>query len=370
MTTSRTRRTGETDGLKFGSFRSPRRLWLLFALCTLSACDWTGSAVSTATVRQPRHVATAAPFVENLNLAHRSLVRLEDGTIYIARGDAHSFTRNTGVLKIDKAGRVSTLGFSAERVAGNSKAGVYFLSKGAIFKLAARDVPTLFAGRPGLETDNFIDPDIDGPGATARFSSALDIAVDANGDVLVQETVPPNFKIRKIDTQGLVSSYSEMSAKDLAPSDNWAGGAFAVDRDGAIYLGGRNLVRRVEFDGARHKVKDISGGPYDGHNSLAFSDVSSITVGGDGAVYFRARADGLMRLSKSGEIDIVHRTTHCDHDLIDGNAAGVGVCIGAGFDVGSDGAVYFVDETNNALRRLGVDDALTTIVYGSVPPKW
>jgi len=342
---------------------------LLLALCTLCACG-RSLAGAPPILPTPQRVATAAPFVDDLNLAHRSLVRLANGTIYIAKGDAYPFTRNTGVLRVSKSGAVATLNFSAERVAKDSNDAVYFLSKGAIFKLSPNEALTLYAGRPGSETDDFIDRDVDGPGAKARLASASDIAGDAHGNLLVQEAIPPNFRIRKIDEHGFVTSYPTMSTEDGAAQDNWAKGAFAVDSSGAIYLGGKDLLRKVVFDGSGHKVEDIWGGPYEEGNALKFSDVYSIAISTDDAVYFRAYAGGLMRLSKSGKIGIVPGTTHCNSDLVDGVAADVGVCIDPGFDIGSDGAIYFVDSGNNALRRLGSDGIVTTIVRGSVPAKW
>ncbi|RZI58358.1 MAG: PKD domain-containing protein [Rubrivivax sp.] len=216
--------------------------------------------------------------------------RLEtDGTVTYLAGVLNAYAGNGA----DGQGIAAT--FNGTYSIGYDAAGaLYVAESNRIRKVSANGTVTTVAGRVynGLPYQT-----TDGQGAAADFTWIRDIAVAADGTVLVLQD---DGKIRKITPAGLVSTLPVLSAGRLR--------AIAVAPDGTVVVADayQNVIQRINAD---FSLTTIAGTPpafarIDGAaNAAAFWGTSGIAQGPSGAIYV---ADGmnhaLRKISPSGQV--------------------------------------------------------------------
>lgn len=155
----------------------------------------------------------------------------------------------------------------------------------------------------------------DGPAAEALFDAPHGLAVDANGNLLVADTI--NHTIRKISPQGLVTTFA--GSPGQSGSTNGTGsaarfhlpGGVAVDPRGNVYVAdsGNHVVRKITPDGVVSRLAGAPGmvGSTDGTGDFArFTNPASIFADAAGNVYVQQQH--MRRISPGGTVDTINLT--------------------------------------------------------------
>lgn len=218
-------------------------------------------------------------------------------------------------------------------------------------------VVTTVAGQAG--TSGFAD----GPATAARFSSPGDVAVDAQGAVLVADT--GNHVLRRI-ANGAVTTVAGVAgtpgtADGAGAQARFSGlGGVAIDAAGNAFVTDAHRVRRVDAGGT---VSTVAGplnstgitGRADGSGTAAlFNSPRGLAVAADGVVVADTGNDTVRRVTFSGQV-----TT------LVGDFAGErfsSLAFGA-----RDGQGRIVVSDRLALRAVGEDGSVTTIASHPFP---
>ncbi|OQW90947.1 MAG: hypothetical protein BWK78_05825, partial [Thiotrichaceae bacterium IS1] len=144
---------------------------------------------------------------------------------------------NNYIRKVDTAGNIST-------IAGNGKYG--------------------FSGDGG-------------PATSAQFSRVEGIAVDSNGNLYINDS--SNYRIRKVDTAGIVSTIAGNGTRGFSGDGGHATGAqlnpsdIAIDSNGNLYLAERSnhRIRKVDVTGIISTVAGNGTYGFSGDGGIAIS---------------------------------------------------------------------------------------------------
>jgi serine/threonine-protein kinase len=141
----------------------------------------------------------------------------------------------------------------------------------------------------------------------------------------------------------------------------------AVDAGGNVYISDGYRIRKVTTDGMISTVAggDGSGGAGDGGPAAAatLSSPSGIAVAGDGTVYVADDVDHVVRaILPTGKIERFAGTPGTSGYSGDGGPARAAAFYAPGaLALGPDGALYVADAYNYAIRRIGPDGIVTTV---------
>lgn len=226
------------------------------------------------------------------------------------------------------------------------------------------DVATLAGG----QSSGYVDGDL----SVAEFQNPSDVAVDAQGDILVADTW--NHCIRKITPTGVVSTVAGTSIPGFADGAGAEArfqnpSAIAVDAQGTIYVAdsGNHCIRKVTPEGV---VSTLAGDGLPGYvngsgRSARFNDPEDIVVDGNGDVYVADSANHCIRkVSSSGEVG----TFAGDglSGMVDGQASTARFNFPMGLSLGLDGTLYVADSGNDRIRRVLRSGAVETVRFGGV----
>jgi sugar lactone lactonase YvrE len=145
----------------------------------------------------------------------------------------------------------------------------------------------------------------DGRGPRA-FMQPRDVAVEANGDIIVVDTRADRVQVLRAD--GDVETWARISAALGTPTSGTGPREFldpndaAIDpRNGDVWVveGGRHRVQRIPQDGDKTKVT-IYGGNSAGNTPGRFTEPLGVAVAADGTVWVAdTRNDRLQRLDRA-----------------------------------------------------------------------
>lgn len=227
----------------------------------------------------------------------------------------------------------------------------------------------------------------DGTGPSARFNSPTDVAVAADGTLLVADS--GNCAIRKVSATGVVSTFAGMGG--ICGSDDGSGSAarfasprgVALDAQGNLYVtdGTRtepdgfgyptvvvvgNNIRKITPAGTVSTLTAAGTGVAD--ETAPFANPSGITVGPSGKVYVADTLTHVIREVGPGG----------DVTTIAGMAGYVGSRDGSGADarflsptgVATDAAnnVYVSDPGASTIRRIAPSGMVTTLAGTASSP--
>lgn len=263
--------------------------------------------------------------------------------------------RGGRVRKIAPDGTVATVATGLANPLGmawvNGDLYVAVASQHKIIKIAPNGSISDFAGAG-------VAGDADGAGATATFNQPFGLASGPLGDLYVTDFI--GSRIRKIAPDGTVSTLAGSGVRGFA--DGSAGSAqfaypygIAVDRDGNVYVGddGNRRVRKISPAGA---VSTLAGtgasGSVDGDQASAtFRSTAGLAVAADGSVLVSENLGHRIRkITPAGTVSTVAGTG--TRGMNDGDAATASFNDPKGAVLGSDGALYVVEEAGQKVRKI------------------
>lgn len=216
----------------------------------------------------------------------------------------------------------------------------------------------------------------DGDGADARFNTLQGVCVSAAGKIYVADT--GNHLIRQINVSDTVVTVSTVAG--LAGTSGAANGPnfdarfhsptdVAVDADGNLFVADsvNNSIRKIAVSGGvttiageMGKKETVDGIGVDAHFNrpsrlLLTADFLYIAEA-DGHIIRRMDADGLMTTlaGKAGE-----------PGSADGEAVDARFNVPASMAKASDGAIYITDSGNHTIRKLTLYDGIVSTLAGT-----
>lgn len=288
------------------------------------------------------------------------------GIVYVADSAAHVIRRITpdGVVttyagspgahgSADGTGAAARF-YSPFGVAVDTAGNVYVADSfnRTVRKIAAGGIVTTLAGsaQSGGKTD--------GTGTAARFDQPFGIAVDANGNVYVSDSVANT--IRKISPAGVVSTLAGLAGTPGSADGTGASARFAVpyavavDATGTMFVvdHGNHTIRKVTAEGVVTTLAGTAGseGSADGTGAAArFRYPSGITVDRAGNVFVADTDNHLIRqITPSGEVTTVGGSGN------PGSSDGVGTAARffnpKGIAADAAGRIYVADRSNHTVR--------------------
>ena len=294
-------------------------------------------------------------------LEPKGIALLQDGTVYITDSG------NNRVRKVDTEGVITTLAGTGEQGDGGpaTEAQLYYPtgitvdSAGNVYisdsrnnrvrKVDTEGIITTFAGTgeegPFEDKDEIGDG---GPATSARLRRPVGLAFDADGNLYV--TDPGNSRIRRIDTEGMITTYAG-SERSFSGDEGPAAEAqfslplgFEIDLDGNFYITDlyydRNRIRKIDTEGIVTTIAETAS-------------IGGVTVGLDGSVYITELDVGrIFRLDPSGGFSIIAGSARSGFSGDGGPARQAQLDEPSGIEVDASGNVYFADSKNNRIRKL------------------
>ncbi len=232
-------------------------------------------------------------------------------------------------------------------------------------KVNAQGVITHFAGNgtQGNSGDG-------GPATEASFHTISDINTDPAGNVYIADSV--NRNIRKIDTQGVISTIAEKSLVSLGVEVHPNG--IVIDKVGNIIFSdsGSSKLRRINLDGA---IITIAGtGDFKDHGDggpalqAGIRSPGGLTMGPDGALYIAEQTSHRIRRIDSNGIIETYAGNGVPGYSGDGGPADE-ANIKSPFRMMFDqkGNLYFSDRDNNRIRKVDTEGIITTVAgHGNI----
>ena len=199
---------------------------------------------------------------------------------------------------------------------------------------------------------------VDGPAASARFSSPVGLAQDATGNVYVADAA--NYRIRRIDPAGLVTTLAGSGVRGFldgpaATARFFEPQGIALDAAGNLYIADRaaQRIRRLSPAGV---VSTYAGsgtaGYLDGPAATAqFNSPISVAVDARGDVYVTERAGNRLRRieAATGLVSTVAGTGMAGY--LDGPALSAQLSNPVGLAI-QGGSLYVADAGNHRIRRI------------------
>lgn len=259
---------------------------------------------------------------------------------------------------------------------------------GPVFTYVKANIIYKLAGNPIAGFTN-------GKGNAAQFQLALGIAVDKANNIYVADNI--NSAVRKITPDGVVSTYATFDfvkvitiddadnlyiaysnkiekinpAGQISPINyiDHAGGAsglqiagMAVDNSGNIYVSDQfnNRILKRTTDGI---LTVLAGSPMPGNTdgtgaAATFYQPTGIVPDKMGNLYVCDRPNLIRKITPGGVV-----TTYAGGKLglVDGVGTAAGFKLPVGITIDDNGDLYVADSGNNAIRKIDINQNVTTL---------
>jgi cysteine-rich repeat protein len=213
-----------------------------------------------------------------------------------------------------------------------------------------------------------------GPATAAQMLSPNGIALDGQGRLVIVDTF--NQRIRRVDANGIITTIAgtgisggtgdtgpATSARLSNPND------VAVDAQGRVLIADtyNNRIRRIEADGTIITVAGTTGAPgYDGDgvaaNTTRLAFPYNVAVDALGRILIADTANRrVRRVDLAGTITTIAGNGSPGRAGDGGPATSAELGLPQGLHVDSLGRVLFVDSENHDLRRIELDGTIVTL---------
>lgn len=209
--------------------------------------------------------------------------------------------------------------------------------------------------------------------SNSRFNNPHGIAISNKGEIYIADRF--NHVIRKIDTNGIVSTYAGSGvvgsvdglANQASFNEPWD---IEIDSKGNIIVADtrNNLIRKITPSGI---VSTIAGtgnfGMTDHVNGLSasFGNPSGIAIDGFDNVYVADHLTHLIRkITPTGSVSTLAGSKQnypSNYGRVDGTSAAAKFYRPYGISFGFDGNLYVADEWNHSIRKVSLLGIVTTI---------
>jgi sugar lactone lactonase YvrE len=209
----------------------------------------------------------------------------------------------------------------------------------------------------------------DGPGDEARFYFPSGIAMAPDGSVYVVDRF--NFVIRKIDTQGVVSTIAGSPGGQGSVDGTGNAARFespvgmGIDSDGNLYVGDIDTIRRITPGGTASTLAGKAGTPgfADGVGAAArFENITGVTVTGADEIYVFDNS-ALRKVSRDGIV-----TTFAGEAVDgskDGSLAVARMRRPSGITLAANGDIY-VTQLFDPVRKISSAGTVSTLPNADV----
>lgn len=307
----------------------------------------------------------------------RGLVALADGSVLAANAQGHE------VVRVSASGAVSSFagqegrpgtadgtgtgaGFYTPMGLSQTASGVLLLADSSnhlVRQISLAGAVTTLAGQVGYSAS------VEGERAQVRLDDPYAVAQDASGNVYVVD--PTDHALRKITPDGRSSVLAgKPGTFGFADGTGTAARFFtpygvAVTAEGVVYVAdtGNHAVRRVTADGV---VTTLAGsgqsGARDGNGTAAqFNSPYGVAVDSAGTVYVADfNSHTVRKITPAGVVTTLAGSAG-NRGFTDGSGSAARFTSPIDLTVDSAGAVYVVDRTNHAIRKISAAGAVTTL---------
>jgi len=212
-----------------------------------------------------------------------------------------------------------------------------------------------------------------GPAANASLSTPVGVAVDASGNVYISDQL--NYRIRKVDTSGIITTFAGIGVAGFAGDGGAAAGAQFSTPSGIAFdpLGnyliiadtGNNRIRRIGLTGDNviqtivNQSPGTAGFSGDGASGVhaQINNPTDVFVDGSGDLYICDKLNSRIRKVRltNGDPGIISTIaggpSGAGNPLRDGRPATAGgLNDPQGVTVGTDGALYIAERGENRIR--------------------
>ncbi|ESU19348.1 hypothetical protein FCR2A7T_19600 [Flavobacterium cauense R2A-7] len=207
---------------------------------------------------------------------------------------------------------------------------------------------------------------LDGPGLTATFRYPDGAAVDSQGNIFISDQ--SNHKIRKIDINGVVSTFAGSGVAGFLDATGTAAkfyypAGMAIDTNDNLYVAdySNHRIRKITSGGVVSTYAGLaSAGATDGNLTVAkFNGPTGVGVDTDGNVFVADYYNQKIRkISVSGDVSTVAGTGSAG--AADGLSTMASFNYPAIVAVDSNNNLFITDEGNNKIRKVNVSGDVST----------
>jgi sugar lactone lactonase YvrE len=199
----------------------------------------------------------------------------------------------------------------------------------------------------------------DGIGIAAEFNTPKGIAVDINGNLFVADTY--NNRIRKIDTNGLVTTIAGSSAGN---SNGFGASAqfalpcgVALDSAGNLFVAdtGNNLIKKIGTDGmVSTYIGNGIGGDTDGIGpNASLNRPISLAIDSNNVIYFVSKNENLIRrVTPAGEVTTIAGYYETWGSCSNGIGTNAQFLHPEGLVINPTGNIYIADTGSHTIRKI------------------
>jgi len=229
------------------------------------------------------------------------------------------------------------------RLAVDASGGVYFTESNDIRKITPQGLVVPIAGFIGAQ---FASDGDGGPALLAGLNDPYGIAIDAAGNIWVEDSYDAPPALRRITPDGVIRTVGQYTAYGLA-----------VDVNGNVYVPAQALYK-IAPDGTVTQYPNTSGGTIGGQ-------IYGLAADASGNVYAaNSRYHLVLKITPGGEVTTFAGTGVAGTTGDGGPATSAELDYPYGVALDAAGNIYVADYEAGRIRKIAVDGTITTVAGG------